>query len=91
MFKRFRSYIRNKGLCFTFASKSKKVTVSICADIGAARIKTPFSDDLINIADDDYGTNLIPALVNAYKLAEENKDEDVMNEIHSIRQVLAAV
>lgn len=83
MFRRFRRYVSNKGLCFTASSKSNRVRISICADLDAARLETPYYDALID------GVNqMIPALSKAYLFAQEAGDETVMEEVHSIRKQL---
>ena len=80
MFRRFINYIKNRGLCFSAVSKSNKVVLSMCSDINAARIVTPYGDELI-----DGIENIVEALTKAYKGAQDKGDEVVMAEIHSIK------
>jgi len=82
MFKRLSNYIKNKGLCFSMQSKGKRVTVSICSDLDAARIKTPYTNKLVEMDD------IISALSEAYTAARRESDSEIMEEIHSVRQVI---
>jgi hypothetical protein len=82
MFKRLSNYIKNKGLCFSMQSKNKRVTISICSDLDAARIETPYTNKLVEM------DNIIPALSEAYTAARRESDSEVMEEIHSVRQVI---
>ena len=86
MFKRLTKYIKNKGLCFSMVSKSSKVTVSVCSDLNAARIETPYSNILADGMD-----AIVPALTKAYKAAQDAKDEVVMEEVHNVRQTISKV
>lgn len=86
MFKRFINYIKNRGLCYTAVSKSKKVTLTVCADIDAARIETPHGDYLVNGLE-----NIISSLSEAYNGAKDNNDEIAMQEIHGIRQDISRI
>jgi hypothetical protein len=86
MFKRFRNYVRNKGLCFSMESRSKKVFVSVCSDLDAARIESPYSNELVSGMD-----AIVPALSRAYIAAQDAKDETVMEELHNVRQTIAKV
>ena len=83
MFKKLCEYRNNKKLCFSFASKSKKIVVSVCDDLDAIRIQTPYSNDLIGNDED-----IAPYFSNAYKLAQDAGDEDAMEQIHAIRQII---
>jgi hypothetical protein len=85
MFKKLRNYINNKGLCFSMQSKTKKVTVSICSDLDAARIETPYSNQLVEMND------IIQGLGQAYTIAQDAKDDKVMQEVHSVRQAISKV
>ena len=85
MFNRIRDYIKNKGLCYTAASKSGKVELSICADLNAARVETPYTNTLVDLDD------VISALTEAYKDAQDAADDRVAEEVHSIRQTIAKV
>jgi hypothetical protein len=84
MFKRIKNYVQNKGLCFSMQSRSKKVTVSVCSDLDAARIETPYSDELVSGMD-----AIIPAISRAYIAAQDAKDETVMEELHGVRHTIA--
>ncbi|MCX6010029.1 MAG: hypothetical protein NTW48_08395, partial [Chloroflexi bacterium] len=86
MFRRFAKYIKNKGLCFSMESRSKKVVVSICSDLNAARIETPYTNILADGMDE-----IVPALTEAYKAAQDAKDEVAMEEIHNVRQTISKV
>ena len=68
------------------ASKSSKVTVSVCSDLNAARIETPYSNILADGMD-----AIVPALTKAYKAAQDAKDEVVMEEVHNVRQTISKV
>ena len=85
MFNRIRDYIKNKGLCYTAASKSGKVELSVCADLNAARVATPYSNTLVDLDD------LPSALTEAYRAAEDASDDRVAEEVHSIRHAIAGV
>jgi len=63
-------------------SKGKRVTISICSDLDAARIETPYINKLVDM------DNIIPALSEAYTVARRESDSEVMEEIHSVRQVI---
>ena len=63
-------------------SKGKRVTISICSDLDAARIETPYTNELVDM------DNIIPALSEAYTAARRESDSEVMEEIHSVRQVI---
>lgn len=82
MFKRLSNYIKNKGLCFSMQSKGKRVTISICSDLDAARVQTPYTNKLVDMND------IIPTLSEAYTAARRESDSEVMEEIHSVRQVI---
>lgn len=84
MFKRVRDYIRNKGLCFTYRALAGEITVSVCNDLNASRIKTPYSDELVDGLDE-----IVPALARAYKAAKDAGDEKVMDEVHNLRGAIA--
>lgn len=84
MFKRVRDYIRNKGLCFTYRDASGEITVSVCNDLNASRIKTPYTNELIDGLDE-----IVPALARAYTAAKEAGDEKVMDEVHSLRGAIS--
>ena len=64
-------------------SKGERVTISICSDLDAARVKTPYTNKLVEMDD------IIPALSEAYTAARNESDSEVMEEIHSVRQVIA--
>jgi len=85
MFKRIKDYIDNKGLCFTMRSKSKKITVSVCNELDAARIKTPYTDELVWMND------ILPALSAAYRDALDAKDQKIADELHDIRHTISEV
>jgi len=63
-------------------SKNKKVVVSICSDLNAARIQTPYTNELVETND------LIHALGRAYSTAQDEKDEKAMQDIHNVRQTI---
>ena len=63
-------------------SKGKRVTISICSDLDAARIETPYTNKLVDM------DNIISALSEAYTAARRESDSKVMEEIHSVRQVI---
>lgn len=64
-------------------SKGKQVTISICSDLDAARIETPYTNELVEMQD------IISVLGRAYTTAQDNKDEKTMEEIHNVRQIIA--
>jgi hypothetical protein len=66
-------------------SKSKKVLVSICSDLNAARIDTPYTNQLVDMDD------IVSALSQAYSDAQDAKDEKAMEEIHNIRHTISKV
>jgi hypothetical protein len=66
-------------------SQSKKITVSVCNELDAVRIKTPYSDELVVMAE------LLPALSEAYRAAQDAEDQKVADEIHGIRHTLSKV
>lgn len=66
------------------SSKSKRVTVSVCSDLDAARIETEYGDYLVDGVD-----NIVASLSEAYRDAQDAGDEKTMNELHSIRQTIS--
>ena len=85
MFNRIRNYIKNKGLCYTAASKSGKVELSICSDLNAARVTTPYSNSVVDLDD------VVSALTEAYRAAQDASDDRVAEEVHSIRHTIVGV
>lgn len=63
-------------------SKGKRVTISICSDLDAARVQTPYTNKLVEMDD------IISTLSEAYTAARRESDSEVMEEIHSVRQVI---
>jgi len=66
-------------------SKSKKITVSICNDLDAARIKTPYTDELVWMND------ILSGLSTAYRAAQDAEDQKVADELHDIRHTISKV
>ena len=78
-----------KKPCYTFRSRKHEVYITICSEIGAARLITPHTNQIVDATEDgDYQSALSPAFAEAYRLAVDAGDQKIADEIHAVRQII---
>jgi len=74
--------------CYTMRSSKSDIYITICGDIGAARLTTPQMSEMVEVTNDDFDTTLSPVFAKAYKMAVDANDQAVADEIHAIRHLI---
>ena len=77
-----------RKVCYTVKSKQTEVYLSICADLGAAKLITPQMQELVDVSEADFRVELAPTFSKAYKLATEANDQAPADEVHCLRQII---
>ena len=85
--KNLRSRIADQS-CYTFRSKSGNALLSVCGNLGAARITTPQTTILVDAAHSEFKDELIPAFAEAYRHATDAGDNVTAKEIHDLRRAI---